>query len=257
MSGSECRCSRPIQDDGAICWTCARSAADDLVTLRWLVDELDVTASRQSRVGTGGGGGRRGGAERPLPFDPRASELRATIRAGLDWLEVELRGELGPAALRAHEDAETIASTAGRWVADATRAVDLPPERRYVGTCDVAGCAGHLFAERWQPTVVCGLCGAQHGVEETTARMLEQIPDRLMTAAEIERLSDASDWLGPEPVTAKEVLRWQDEGRLLRHGTTRLVLGRQRPLYRLGDVQELAAERDRRRHDRKTRKISA
>src|SRR3954469_11779790 len=86
-------CDRPRPGNAHICGACAGQLERDLGDIPGLVDQLDVTLSRQASGGAGGG------SERPLPFDPRASEALDGLRTTLvGWTRVLLEAyeEDGP-----------------------------------------------------------------------------------------------------------------------------------------------------------------
>ena len=72
------RCTAPT--DSALCWDCTKRLLADLAALPDDLAELEVQVTRQSRVGAGGGAR---SAVRPLPYDPRASDLLDAARVTL------------------------------------------------------------------------------------------------------------------------------------------------------------------------------
>jgi hypothetical protein len=68
-----------------ICGVCAGNLERDLAEMPALLDDLSVTLSRQARIGGHTNGSRA--FERPLPFDPRASEAGDVLRSTLvGWI---------------------------------------------------------------------------------------------------------------------------------------------------------------------------
>jgi len=62
-------------NDAFLCTVCADLLAKELRTVGWISDELDVTLSRQDRIGVQQGGHKPGKeVERPLPYNVGASE---------------------------------------------------------------------------------------------------------------------------------------------------------------------------------------
>lgn len=110
------------------------------------------------------------------------------------------------------------------------RAVDVPAARRYAGPCDV--CARDLWANPGEDHATCKPCGITAPMSERRAAMLDQIVDRLARASELAHILSG---LGTE-VTRKQIDQWHARGRILL--TDRDHLGR--PLYRVGDVLEVA-----------------
>src|SRR5690242_11076732 len=70
-------CSAPTGDAGALCRTHTEKLVEDLRDVPHLVDELDITITRQDRVTTGSRVGRS--AERPLAFNEHAAEKRSEL----------------------------------------------------------------------------------------------------------------------------------------------------------------------------------
>lgn len=70
--GSHCPgCRRPVRD-GLRCVACTDRMTSDLEDVPWLVTELDLTRSRQDRIGESGA---RGGTHVPLGYRPMAAEV--------------------------------------------------------------------------------------------------------------------------------------------------------------------------------------
>lgn len=65
-------CDRPV-GDAYVCQPCTIELEDALADVTWLLGELDVILARQSVTGERAGGP---SAEKPLPYDPRATEAR-------------------------------------------------------------------------------------------------------------------------------------------------------------------------------------
>ena len=272
---SLCDCGRPVADAHA-CQDCVWRLTQALhQILGWdgangpvhgLGVDLDIALMRLSKIG-GGGGKRTGGA--PLLFDPRAATARVSLRNTLvGWCRVahEARGAHGASEglpadalsamagylldsvelLRHHEAAgEAVRDITGA-VEHALRIVDRPPDRWYAGMCgasqpDHDWCHFDLYAAVGAAVIQCPACGSTWDVAERRTWLLKQAEDVLAHAALIAQALSA---LGT-PVTKVMIHRWAhgteknpDNIRLLSHGSD--MLGR--PLYRLGDVIDLAHE---------------
>src|ERR1700749_4764283 len=158
------------------CGACINELERALGDIAFYASQLEVTFSRQARIGSGDGG--RRSAEQPLPYDARASRAAAALRNTLvGWVRVllETAGEpvhgpvcvackhsscrrakatrtpgntLGQMAawlllhldrIRQHEAGGEIAGTIPLAVSAAERAVDRPAGRVYSGPCDECG----------------------------------------------------------------------------------------------------------------------
>ena len=92
-------CGRPVADQAYLCDRETRMLAVDLAEVSGLEPELDVTLSRQDRVGESGGGGVTKRAEEPLPYSAVASEAGYILTNTLTtWARhvAEERGGPGP-----------------------------------------------------------------------------------------------------------------------------------------------------------------
>lgn len=79
-------CGRPVRDS-TVCGACLGQLETALGDVSALATELDVTITRQARIG-GGDGGRKS-RETPLLFHYRASEDAAVLRNTLaSWVRV-------------------------------------------------------------------------------------------------------------------------------------------------------------------------
>lgn len=130
------------------------------------------------------------------------------------------------------------------WPAgSAHQACDVP------GGCgreyDASPCTQMLYAVPGEAYVTCRVCGTQYDVQDRRAVLLEEARDRQVTTTVLARIVVT---LGGHDVTearlASRIGTWAGRGDITSHGT-RVVAGRPRPTYRVGDVLDLLAqERD-------------
>lgn len=130
------------------------------------------------------------------------------------------------------------------------RFVDRPPERWYAGPC-TAGlraleavwfCGAELYADLGEPTVTCRDCGVTYDLAERRAWLLAAAEDRLENAATIARAVVVwTDYDRGESRLVRRISDWARRGRLGAR-EERLVDGRRRSLYRVGDVLDLLAD---------------
>lgn len=158
---SECTalCGRPAGDASYLCGPCTADLRTTLAAIPDLLAELDVTLTRQAVHNHRGG---PQSADKPLPYDPRASEagwvLRNTLHTWcrvLDetvavtstaeaamWLHARV-GQLRthPAAGEAHDEIRTATT-------QATRVIDQPAHRARIpiGPCPEPDCTGQIIA---------------------------------------------------------------------------------------------------------------
>lgn len=166
----------------------------------------------------------------------RPPSLPPTEPGKLAQLAVWLRPRVG--WLRHHPRGQTAFDEITAAVANARRAVDRPPERTYVGSCD--NCAEDMYVRPGASVVICPGCDELYDVETRRRWLLTAAEDVLATATEIAR---AVTNLG-QPVTAEMIRGYAHRGRLLVRGR-RTVGGRQTPVYRLGDVLSILTDAER------------
>jgi hypothetical protein len=121
--------------------------------------------------------------------------------------------------------------------------VNRPPDRWYAGRCgyiDERGtCETELYAQAEKGHIDCPGCGIRHDVPERRAILLNEAKDYQVTATEAAAALLAwTDYDGTEKKLVDRIAKWRDRGRLDVADVTSLH-GRDRHLYRLGDVQDL------------------
>lgn len=252
-------CGRPQSDAAYACARCATRCRDALLQLAELAPELDATIARLSRVSSGGAtvddplpinvgaaadawavvnvidtwlrhvSSRRGTSIQAIPErDHHALADAAVVLAGqLDWLR---RQPEGSEALDELVDACALA----------VRTVDRRAVRWYAGPCGslLPGgdlCQEDLYAATGASTVNCGACAARHDARARKEWLLVQARDQLAHAELIGRALAALD----VPVDPARVRTWAARGHITAHANERIG-DKVRPLYRVGDVEEVA-----------------
>lgn len=257
MTERICSCGKPLRNNATICEDCADQVAEALTSVGALVDDLNVTLTRQDRIGGGGGGTN----ERPLPFNVAAStQLGSLTKCLTRWASVIREGrdmsvDCGrhPAALagwilpsvvwmQTHPEAPAFVDEITREVHRARHVIDRPAEKWYAGPCsdpvEVDGetieCDIHLYARPGSMTVACprptrtGAPHARHDVSERRAWMLKAAEDYLETASTIAR---ALSSMGQD-VTKAKIAGYKARGKIAPHGTD----ADGHDLFRIGDV---------------------
>lgn len=247
-------CDRPIHPGWVICRPCAASLEKALAEIPALQTELDLQTARQASrdhgpVATA--------TERPLPYDPRASErtwlLRNTLVGWIRDLEPDaLPADTLPAMARwllgrvnqlyVHPAGEQAVDEIRYAVAQAWRCVDNPPERVFLGTC---GCGGELFAPMDAITAWCRLCGAEHGCDGLRDGLLAKVAGHLVTAQEF--AGYAVRYLGVSPRAQDRleanVRLWASRGRVQAIAHAPRLDGPPQPTYRFGDLAARLTDR--------------
>lgn len=251
-------CTRPAPDVN-LCSGCLDALRGELRAVSWLVAQLEVTLTRQSREGDRNG---PRSAERPLPFDWNASVDLESLRDGLAmWCRA--------IAERRHVDLDTTPDAPGyarwllRWSNElathpdagelhgdilaltkaARRTIDRHPERRYLGPCDIEGCSGELYAPVHAETVACRgelddgtRCDAVYDIPARRAWLLEQASDQLRTARQ---LAYELPWIAGLTITRERIGMWASRGKLTRY-LPHAKDPDQAARYRVGEVIEVA-----------------
>lgn len=116
------------------------------------------------------------------------------------------------------------------------RFVDRPPERWYAGKCD---CGVDLYAQADRGAVRCDGCSAEYDVATRRDFLLAEACDCLVTASEAAGALIAwTDYDGTVEKLTDRIRKWRDRDQLEVRDVTSLN-GRDRHLYRLGDIQSL------------------
>lgn len=240
------------------CQACENLLIHDLDAIPGLAEDLDLTETRQTRIGAPSGGG-NGGAG--LAWDERARKAHDHLRHVLAGWIAELRRDPdladGPRDetasmarwlnhhrrhLLRHPAMDEALGQIRQAVRQARWAIDLPAETWFAGPCntplrDEHGaeteeiCTADLNARHGATTLHCRACGSPHEIDYRYAYVMEQARDRLGTATEIAR---ALSGFG-ENVHASTIRWWAHAGRLTAKGVDRLG----KPTYRIGDVIRL------------------
>jgi hypothetical protein len=199
-------CPRPAPD-ATICPGCTQITAGHLRKVRWLVEQLELTLTRQARIGDRNG---PRGRETPLVYDPRAAEAHLALTATLRTWANNVGGHRGveidedstsPVALARwllrwngaaaqHPHAGQYLDDLDRVIGAAQRVIDRAPDMRYIGPCDK--CGKDMYVSAGTPTdrtVNCPTpdCDASYLLSDRRAWLLEQAYNRLLTANEMSR----------------------------------------------------------------------
>lgn len=252
-------CGRPTPDNATICPRCAfvlDAALADVAGYQGLAYDLQLTITRQARIGTRSGGRT---TETPVAFVERASNIERALKNTLvGWVRV-IAGETGaeqPADdlariaawlrprvgwLRHHEAGAEAHDQILDAVADARRVIDRPAERLYAGPCDE--CGRDLYAALDAAYVRCTNTEGHEGgdewvwrVEDRRRWLLDSARDVLATGTEISRALTRY----AQPVTPSALRGYVHRGSLVARGE-RVEGGRMVMLYRLGDVLDILA----------------
>lgn len=132
-----------------------------------------------------------------------------------------------------------------------TRFVDRPADKWYAGRCGVTVsseegeetyCPAELYASEDRAVIDCPACDIRHDVAERREVLLKEAKHVLVTATEAASALIAwTDYGGSADKLVDRIRKWRGSGRLEDCGNV-TVGGKERSLYRLGDVQGLLIE---------------
>lgn len=245
-------CGRP-SPNAFLCGECTGELRGALLLAASIEGDLLAAVARQLRHGAG----RRTGDGQLLPYDPAASAARQALSLALadaihdmpgtrwplpdtsiagmaQWL-LQHMGDVvqQPFAGRTHHE---VASALAR----AVRVLDPPPERAYAGPCP--GCGADVLAPPGAALARCRQCGCPVDVDAQQAAMRTAVEDMLGGAAWCVRMAARLGLHAPEST----IYSWARRGQLAAHGQRAPERGGDpQPVYRLGDVLDLAARNPR------------
>lgn len=124
--------------------------------------------------------------------------------------------------------------------------VDTAPPKWYAGKCSAplggdedTDCDVDLYARAERGALVCKGCGAEHDIAGRREVLLREAKDILVVATEAAgALLAWTDYGGSEAKLVDRIRKWHERGRLANHGSIP-VNGKNRLLYRLGDIQDM------------------
>lgn len=238
--------------DVALCRGCLEDLLVELRSVPWLTRQLEVTLTRQARVGERNG---PRSADRPLPYHHGASVDLESLRDGLamwardiaDRRQVTCETEhtppgyarwllRWPTELAGHPDAAELHGDICGLTKAARRTIDRHPDMRYLGPCDL--CETDLYAPVHAETVAClgEECDATYPIRERRAWLLEQAADQLRTARQ---LAYELPWIAGVTITAERIGMWAVRGRVTRY-PPHVHDDRGAARYRVGEIIEHA-----------------
>lgn len=100
-------------------------------------------------------------------------------------------------------------------------------------------CERDLWADGHSSTVRCGDCGREWQVSERRTKLVDEAKDRHVTVATLARIVTTIGATGiPQATLEARIRQWVKRKKVTAHGQ-RVIDGRPRPVYRVGDVLEL------------------
>jgi hypothetical protein len=254
------------QGAGLLCAADTARLERDLGDVAAIVADLDVTLSKQAKIGTASGPGGLARERSPLNVGAMnvAGDLANTLLtwsrdvSGESWWPTEAQfmvagGRTNAAAayllsrvdeIRRHPAVNELVDEISDAIAQARRVVDRPADRIYLGQCMVetpddegrlVTCLEEIWARPGASETTCKVCGTEHPVRERRAWLLKKAEDYLYT------VKDASEMLGEVghiTVTQARIRGYIHRGKIgYRSGK----------LIRLGDLLEVLVDDSERR----------
>lgn len=260
-------CNRP-SDGWFVCTNCGVVAGNKLLDFAdWLIDDLQLVVTRQTRYTQGGGGGRS--SSTPLIFNDRAADHAGGLATMLDttarmvaednqwelthhdaagaarWLEHHV------SAVRLHVDGGETVDSINAWHKAVLSVVDRPNPRQYLGDCGAKGvlpeyphevCPGQIYGRPNQPEARCDTCGTEYQADELRKKLLAELDDRLVPASEAARLVTYLGIPLDRNQVRKRINQWASRGRIQKHE----IEGEN--VFRFGEIYVLLLEDEGKRH---------
>jgi hypothetical protein len=203
------------QGAGLLCASETDRLERDLGDVAAIVAELDITLSKQARIGNATGPG--GLARERTPINVGAMNAADDLQNTLTTWARDVKPAWGllsyghPSmvaarillaeipAIRRHPAVEELVDEITDSIAQARRVVDRPADRIYLGQClmetsddegRIVTCLEEIWARSGASETTCKVCGTEHPVRERRAWLLKKCEDYLFT------VKDASEMLG-------------------------------------------------------------
>jgi uncharacterized Zn finger protein (UPF0148 family) len=250
-------CEAPFFNNAVICPTCRNRLEQELAEVDSLLDDLDVTLTKQSQTRSQGGDTEQDAT--PTPFHVGASNAAGNLSSILTSWAALVQEETGhryvgdgssqsvASYLLCHVDwlaNHEAAEDCYREVLDATaqckRVVDIQPGRRIIGVCgsriNAVTCTETVWATEGHSTVRCRTCGAEWDVRE---RRLDSYLKATNTAQDTPTLTRAFNHDGIA-VTTDRIYQWVRRGFLepTRPGGKRFVVAHVAKLIQMSENRE-------------------
>lgn len=248
---------RPLINNQVICAGCEIALDRALGDLDSLLDELDITLTRQAKRRPARGN--QPAPEPVMPYNIAASDTARDLRTLLkDWVSMVAEGLAGegkfvalpmPATgrtlaawlmnhvhwLATHDTAPDAYSEIVGAVNNIRRTIDIAPDTTFIGPCysliDGVECTEDVYATEHSPTARCKTCGTTHDVAARTGQAASISTRATATAVVITR----SLTLGGLPLQTSRIRVWAHRGHLTPAGTG----PKGHPTYIIAHVQRL------------------
>jgi hypothetical protein len=247
----------PAPQGAFICKNCQQALKRDLGDIPALIDDLHTTLSRQDAVGASSG---RRASESSLPWKEAAAEalwvlVHTVTSAVREFHDADVPFPDAPAAgarwlllnasyVATHPESGRVVGEISSAVGKGYEAIDRPPDRLLAGQCSAdtekGECTEFLYAQLDSDgnavrITQCRACGTEHRTEDRRARMVAYASEMQLPAFM------ALKWT--LLLMGKAIPRGTWDGWVARGRVAAIAhdhVGN--PLYRFGDVRDLAAD---------------
>ena len=205
---AECPVCGAPQAQGLLDDHCTTRLERDLGDVAAIVAELDITISKQAKIGNASGPGGLARERTPVNWGAAqvADDLQNTLTTWARDVDSYTDAHLGrwasPSqaaaacllnhidAIRRHPAVNELVDEVTDAIQQARRVVDRPADRIYLGQCFVENpdedgeqvtCMAELYARPTAFEVQCRVCGTEHPVAERRAWLLKRAEDMLFT----------------------------------------------------------------------------
>ena len=241
-------CDKPTSESAYVCGDCMTLLEQALTESTWMVDELNVTITRQQAVRTDGEAS--GSGDRPVPFHIKAAEVLSNYHGTLgSWVRMLAEENAGwslPAdnltaistwllhrmtTIAGHAAGGDLVDEVMQHRAAALWVIDRPAERVYAGPCE---CGADLYAKPGNPEAQCRECNGTYPVEAMQEWMRGQVSVLLVTAREASGLLSRFGY----ETKQKTIDTWHQRKKVVAKGHD----AKGSRLYTFGDLVALAAQ---------------
>jgi hypothetical protein len=204
-----CPVCSAMQAQALMCHSCTSLIERELATVRALMTDLDVSASKQAHIGNSGGNSAPAHERNPVNWTaaeaadhlgntlttwardvaPNAPDPRPVTKPGPALAAVQILF-MHIDAIRRHPAARELLEQITDAIKQARHAIDRPQQRTYLGQCLVDDCTAELYARPTARDTTCPDCGATHPVAERRAWLLDRASNTIVT------VRDASTFIG-------------------------------------------------------------
>lgn len=256
-------CTRPTRNAAYTCDDCGDSFASDLKALvDWLDEDLETSVGGAKGVEYKHGRLSGGGGDEGLRVNWRAAKLyRELQRALCGAVDHCLEARVRHVSKTNAEPARTVSAMAEwlRWrvdglaldaqgpkhvkaigdLVDQAKAVVFwtPPERQFLGSCSLCGEGGDVYAEDGAEEAYCSRCEKAFPAEVLRVELVTKMYDKLMTAAEIAKMSTYFGLRDNRERVQWRISKWHERKRITEHGSDGAW-----PRFRFGDIYPLLLE---------------